>query len=250
MVSLSKPKLKSKFFLSPLHLRLLSAFPSTRSLPLLQSIVTSLTRISVKILLVCGLWWLWVGSMMVGHWSGCSGWAGGSHSGSWVIFYGGLGFHGCNFLGYHNYNFLGFLFGVNGGGWWWKKGKMWKGWVRFWLHWRVFHLLIWPSFKGLIMHGFCRGCGCQWWGFQFCRGHGWRWGGFGWSFYFGCSGLRFVGIVVVGVIVVGGACGGYGYAMIFVVVVMVAVAQHHQGRQGWWWPLLLCWDFFCFFSYW
>ena len=45
--------------------------------------------------------------------------------------------------------------------------------------------------------------------------------------------MRFVGIVVVGVIVVGGACGGYGYAMIFVVVVMVAVAQHHQGRQGW-----------------
>ena len=39
-------------------------------------------------------------------------------------------------------------------------------------------------------------------------------GGFGWLFCFGCSGLKFVGIVVVGVVVVGGACGGYGYAVV------------------------------------
>ena len=76
--------------------------------------------------------------------------------------------------------------------------------------------------------------GFGWWGFQFCRG-------FGWSFCFGCSGLQFVRIVVVGVVVMGGACSGYGCAMVFVVVVVVAMASCGCGGGGlcWFWLLFI-----------
>ena len=64
--------------------------------------------------------------------------------------------------------------------------------------------------------------GFGWWGFQFCRG-------FGWSFCFGCSGLQFVRIVVVGVVVMGGACSGYSCSMVWLVVVVAVEVYAGSG---------------------
>ena len=47
--------------------------------------------------------------------------------------------------------------------------------------------------------------------------------------------MKFVGIGVVGVVIVGGACDGYGCAVVFVTVAVVVVVGHGCGNGG------LCW---------